>query len=211
MEPAPRRQAARVLIAGAAILAGAAFSTAHAKRGSPDETAMAIPRIEPPGSHEGVALPAPLSPGDAAKIRRIFLDQAHGRMADAEREFGQLSNTLLSGPILADRYLGRFHVSTANELKEWLKQYSDEPDAPVIRALLRRRDPRDSESAEVSPECLAPAEQTDPVPDDSDGIDPPIPRNPALDDEIVTRVRSGEYSAALRLIGHTTGLKPSYG
>ena len=59
----------RALIAGAAMLAGAAV---HAEAASPvggDETALAIPRVMLPGGNPGVALPQQLDPSDAEVLR----------------------------------------------------------------------------------------------------------------------------------------------
>ena len=83
------------------MLAGAA---AHAESAQPvgsDETAMAIPRVMLPGGNPGVALPQPLSPSDAVRIRRIFGWQRSGNIAAAERATAELDDPLLIGDILA--------------------------------------------------------------------------------------------------------------
>lgn len=175
---------------------------------------MAIPKISAPGHSYDVALPEPLSPSDAARVRRIFHDQAHGRMADAEHGTTALESNLLLGSILADRYLGRFHRSTEAELQDWLTRYGDQPDAPDIRALLLKRAPHQvakATAAAVVPDFLAPSQSSDPAPDDADPSDLHIKRNYVLDGEIAQRVSDGKYATALRLIGRTKGLDPVYG
>lgn len=141
-----RLPVARALFAGAAILAGAAAHADSADSGgapaSSDETAMAIPRVALPGRNPGVALPHPLDPSDAARIRRIFAWQQHGDVPPAIRAAAEIADPLLAGHILADRYLGRFHRATADELTGWLEHYSDLPDAPSVYALLMRRLPK---------------------------------------------------------------------
>jgi soluble lytic murein transglycosylase len=141
-----RLPVARALIAGAAILAGAAAHADSAEPGgasaSSDETAMAIPRVALPGRNPGVAMPHPLDPSDAARIRRIFAWQDHGDIPDAARGTAEVADPLLAGHILADRYLGRFHRATVDELTGWLERYPDLPDAPAIYALLLRRLPK---------------------------------------------------------------------
>jgi soluble lytic murein transglycosylase len=141
-----RLPVARALIAGAAILAGAAAHADSADSGGApaisDETAMAIPRVALPGRNPGVALPQPLDPSDAARIRRIFAWQEHGDIPAATRATAEIADPLLAGHILADRYLGRFHHATPDELTSWLERYPDLPDAPAIHALLVRRLPR---------------------------------------------------------------------
>ena len=142
-----RLPAFRLMLAGAALLAGARSPVAHAAgKGGNDQTAMVIPRLSGPGLFPGsgggyAALPQPLSPADAALARRIFADQATGRMADAARLTARLHDRTLLGPILAQRDLGRFHRSTIAELTTWLTRYGWQPDAPAIRALLLRRLP----------------------------------------------------------------------
>jgi soluble lytic murein transglycosylase-like protein len=203
---------ARAVIAGAAILAGAFAPAAQAQDtpNSGEEAAMAIPRA--PSLHGGpVSLPQPLAPSEAARIRRIFTLQAHGRMADAARETGLLTSTILLGHIQADRYLGRFHRSTADELTAWLSRYSDEPDAPAIHELLQRRVPKGTPVPSL-PEVasLPPAVQQTTVPEDDDPRARAIPRNPLLDRTVAERAQQGNASSALRLIARTKGMKPAY-
>ena len=141
-----RLPVARALIAGAAILAGAAAHADSADTGgapaNADETAMAIPRVALPGKNPGVALPNPLNPSDAVRIRRIFVWQERGDIPAATRAAAEIADPLLAGHILADRYLGRFHRATPDELASWLERYPDLPDAPAIHALLIRRLPK---------------------------------------------------------------------
>jgi soluble lytic murein transglycosylase len=212
-----RLPAALALIAGAAILAGATVPTASAQssgRGDGDETAMAVPFTSLPGASEGVAWPRPLSPSDAVLVHRIFVAQLHGDLAQASRETDQLEDRLLLGHILADRYLGSFHRSTAPELTDWLDRFGDQPDAPAIYALLRQRLPS---GAPLPP---APASLTLPnVPtsiagrheDDAVDIDTvPIQRNEAFDRAVLARANDGDDEAALRLIDSQKGLDAGY-
>jgi soluble lytic murein transglycosylase len=207
-----RLSAARGLVAGAALLASAAVSAAHAQGGGGGEqTAMAIPRVETPGETSELALPQPVAPSDVALIRRIFADQAHGRMAEAAQETGELSTDLLTGTILADRYLGRFHKATAAELSSWLQHYGDQSDAAAIHELLSRRWPRQAKLLHwVAPACLAPAAPTARL-DEPPAAERSITHHPVLDREIDARVQAGRFATALHLIGHTRGLSPSYG
>jgi soluble lytic murein transglycosylase-like protein len=209
------------MMAAAAFLAGAIAPAAHAQSnasgngsGIGDETAMAIPR---PAMHGigggGIALPLPLAPSDAARIRRIFAMQAHGDLTGAARETASLTDQLLMGSILADRYLGRFDRSTPAELAAWLDKFADQPDAPAIHALLLRRLPK-GEAAPPLPRAAAlddaPAPPHDAVQDD------PPDRYPAgaepaygLLHAVTERARAGNADAALRLVAHTKGLTPA--
>ena len=70
---------------------------------APEDTALAIPRISMGGTLR-VALPQPLAPSEAARIRRIFALQAKNDIPAALAECEQMSSTLLLPDILADRY-----------------------------------------------------------------------------------------------------------
>jgi soluble lytic murein transglycosylase-like protein len=103
---------------------------------------LGVPRIALPGA-PSVALPQPLSPGEAARVRRIFALQAAGAITEAIRETARLENPLLLGPILADRYLGGSSHPSMADLTDWLAKYGEQSDAPAIRALRARMAPDD--------------------------------------------------------------------
>ena len=134
----------RAVMAGAAFLAGVSFTSAAqaqgAAAGNDEETAYAVPRITPLGG--GVALPRPLAPSQAVLVRRIFEAQAKGRLPQATQDIAELTDPLLLGHLLADRYLGRFHRSSPAELRAWLDRHGNEADAPAIHALLVRKSPK---------------------------------------------------------------------
>ena len=176
-----------------------------------DQTAMAVPRIALPGSGQVPDLPQPLSPSDAARVRRIFQDQAHGRLADADREIADLDSRVLLGPILADRYLGPFYRTSVKELRAWLKRYGDQADAESVRALLSKRQPKGSADVDpAAPAYLAPAAETGAVPEVPDAPLAGIDINPALDRTIAERLQDGRYQTALHDIARTRGLSKQY-
>jgi len=200
-------------MAGAAFLAGAFAPAAHAQTnvsGNGDETAMAIPRLATHGAGGGIALPQPLAPSDAARIRRIFALQSRGDLTGAAHEAASLTDQLLSGSILADRYLGRFATATQAELAAWLDSFSDQPDAPAIYALLLRKLPK-GHSAPPPPHTASlddagPVARTDSQDDPPDRYPQSVAPNPALLRAVTDRVRDGNADPALRLIAHTKGL-----
>lgn len=100
------------------------------------DTAMAVPRIATKGL-TGIALPQPLSPSEAVRIRRIFvlIDQKDFGAAQAEQL--RLTNTLLSGTLLAARLRAQAGAAQRDDLVDWLDHYADHPDAPRILALAR--------------------------------------------------------------------------
>ena len=126
-----------------------------------EQTALAIPRIGMPGAH-GVALPQPLSPGDTARIKRIFALQRAGSITEAKREMDHLESDTLRGAILADRYLGTAYIPDAPELSAWLSRFGEQPDAPAIRALLETltRRPGEADAAGTSAAKPKPAPAT---------------------------------------------------
>ena len=127
-------------VLAAVLSAAGSYSIAQAQGPgeTADQTALAVPRVGLRGA-AGVGLPQPLSPSEAAQVRRIFSLQGAGSVAEAARETERLQNDLLLGAILADRYLrGR---PTAAELAAWLTRFGDQPEAPAIRGLLERLAP----------------------------------------------------------------------
>jgi soluble lytic murein transglycosylase-like protein len=162
-----RLSAARAVLAGAAILAGTALRPAHTESSSgpathPDETAMAIPRIEPPAGANGVGLPQPLAPSEAALIRRIFALQRRRQIPAAIAETARLSDTSLLGHILADRYLAHPDRAAAPALTEWLGRYAELPDACAIYSLLLKRLPQGVKPP-PAPACPTLASSSDPM------------------------------------------------
>ncbi len=99
--------AARALLAGAAILAGAAGPVGgKGASDANDDIALAIPRITVPGATPRVALPQPLAPSEAERIRRIFALQERRDIPAAIAECERLTDRTLLPHILAERYLG---------------------------------------------------------------------------------------------------------
>ena len=172
-----------------------------------DQTAMAVPRIALPGSGADASLPRPLSPSDAARVRRIFRDQARGRLTDADQEIAELDSDVLLGPILADRYLGRFYHSKPQELRTWLKRYPTQADADAVRTLLRKRAPKGTALPTSSePGYLAPAPESGSVPQIKDTDPADIHISTRLEHDIADRVQDGHYDSALREVSRTRGL-----
>jgi soluble lytic murein transglycosylase len=158
--PSTRRLSYRAWIFYAAIAVVGGYSVAHAQttRGTDDQTAFAVPRVAL-GSTAEVALPQPLAPSEAVRIRQIFALQAKGDIADAARVTAQLHNYLLLGPILADRYLGGWMHPTATELTDWLGHYGDQPEARAIRALRDRIAPRTPDTVASAAALASPADR----------------------------------------------------
>ena len=142
-----------VLAAVLAAAGGYSIAQAQGPGETADQTALAVPRVGLRGA-AGVGLPQPLSPSEAAQVRRIFSLQGAGSVAEAARETERLQNDLLLGAILADRYLRS--QPTAAELAAWLTRFGDQPEAPAIRGLLERLAP----GATASPAPDSPPSRT---------------------------------------------------
>ena len=202
-----RLPAARALIAGAAILAGAVTVPGFARESSGD-VALAIPRVSPNGA-TGVALPQPLAPSDAQRIRRIFAAQARADIPAAVADTDALADPLLLGHILADRYLGGPGRATPDDLGLWLARYPGLPDAPAIHAAMAMSLPA---GAIVPPAPAAvPAFPVTPYGDDVEPPDRLLSRNPVLDRSVHDAARAGNADRAVRLIARTPGLDQDYG
>lgn len=165
----------------------------------PESVAYAIPRSTAPDGAE-VALAQPLTPSDVTLYRRIFEDQANGRIAAAQQMVGHVENNILIGQVLAQRYLGPYHHSTPGELESWLKRYGNQPGTRRISALLAKRLPRGAH---------APASYIDYLPEPElvpSGAAPPAPDRvhvPAhLDYRVRHLSRDGHADRAIDLIQH---------
>lgn len=204
-----RLSAARAWIAGVAFVAGAAVSTAHAQ--SDRQTAFAVPRGAPPNGAE-VAFPQPLSPSQAAAVKRIFALQRRGRISAAEQATAALSDRTLLGSILADRYLGPYTVTTPAQLENWLRRFGDQAPAPAIYALLLRKLPRGARAPAAPKVATMPAPPvvagpetslSDPIQAETDGIS-------GLALAVAWRAGNGEINSALALIDATRGLTTAH-
>ena len=101
----------------------------------------------PPGSDEighDTNLPAVLSAADVERYRQIFALQEDGDLHAAVHFIEALENTVLLGHVQAQKYLHpTAHRSTYMELKLWLDDYADHPQARRIYRLAMRRKPAD--------------------------------------------------------------------
>jgi soluble lytic murein transglycosylase-like protein len=83
--------------------------------------------------------PSVLSPADIARYRSIFALQQSQRWAEADHEIAGLSDKLLLGEVLGERYRSAAYKATYVELAQWLQKYGDEPAAKAIYAMALKR------------------------------------------------------------------------
>jgi soluble lytic murein transglycosylase len=97
--------------------------------------ANAADRIETP-------LPSPLSSSDAALYQEIFSLQEIGQWKSADKLVKRLSDPLLMGHVLSQRYLHPTkYRSQYKELKDWMAKFADHPRARQLYKLALRRKP----------------------------------------------------------------------
>jgi soluble lytic murein transglycosylase-like protein len=210
--------AARAFLAGAAILAGATITKANAQTQAIDDTAFAVPRVDPRG-FSGIALPQPLAPSEAARIKRIFALQGRGDLpaavaATADVDISTQAGREMLGHILADRYLGPTTRPTATLLQDWLTQWSGQPDARAMHSLLLARLPKGA-TPPPAPDrprltlVAAPDGQT-PVPEESEPETFTLARNPSLDRSVRDAARTRGAAAVEKLLASAARLPPAY-
>jgi soluble lytic murein transglycosylase-like protein len=213
----------KAIIAGAAILAGTAAPGLHAdaqeKAASEnrlnDQRAYAVPRADPE-SGNGFAFPQPLNPSDAVLVRQIFSLQARGDIAAAAQATSRLSNRILLGAILAERYTGPHTRPGTPELIQWLKLYGDQPQARAVHAVLvlHLRGPRRGATGTIpklaAVPYLAPPEPNQSADLDVRAADHGVTRQAGLDARVLALSQAGRLDAAVAEIA-AARIDPLYG
>ena len=175
-----------------------ASGSAWAQLGKEEDTALAIPRVVPPGGGS-IALPRPLSAEEARLLRRTFQDPAAA--------LDSLASSPLLGHVLADRYLSAAGRPTVEDLRQWLAHYAALPDAPAIHALLVSLLPR--WSPPPLPPTLPPFTAA-PFGDDVETFGRVLPRNPMLDRAVRDMIRTGQLDRAVHLVAAARGVSAAY-
>ena len=92
------------------------------------------------GSAPAIAV---LGAADIARYKEIFALQDDGRSGEVDRKIDQLDNPLLVGHVLAQRYTADgVERPRYNDLRAWLENYADLPEAPKVYALALKLKPR---------------------------------------------------------------------
>ncbi len=84
-------------------------------------------------------MPVILSSGDSALYADAFKAQRTFDWAAADNALAQVSNPILKGHVLAERYLNRKYEATAEELTAWLSSYRELPQAYDIYTLAENK------------------------------------------------------------------------
>jgi soluble lytic murein transglycosylase len=79
------------------------------------------------------------SRSDLALYEATFKAQERGDIEAADGYLNQVENPVLLGHVLAERYLGTHYTASADDLRLWLSNFSDLPQAERIAALAQRK------------------------------------------------------------------------
>ena len=83
--------------------------------------------------------PSILSPSDVKNYRTIFEAQESGELSRADALISELSDRILLGYVLHQRYMGRYYITRFQELSTWLSEYPDHYEANRIYNLALRK------------------------------------------------------------------------
>ena len=126
-----------------ALLATSAF--AQKNNNAPTEMEnfrLAAPSQQTPLDAGEIALPPVLGESDRTLYGQIFMLQQKGELGAAAKLISKLKDEILMGHVLAQKYLHpTAHRSKFNELKLWLNEYADHPDARRLYRLAMKRKP----------------------------------------------------------------------
>lgn len=127
-------QLALVAIIGLGLFAATQFNSKTTSPSLKTKTFVAAPSKEDLATAaEALRLDlslAALTPQDAALYRTIFAAQKDGDIEKADRLLAKVSDKRLAGSVMADRF--ERHGATAEELAEWLKTFSAQPEAVAL-------------------------------------------------------------------------------
>ena len=86
-----------------------------------------------------VPIPQILGSSDEATYRKAFEFEVRGQWIAAEKEIAHVRNPLLVGHLLARHILDDAGSAREDEIKSWLRRYTDLPEAQDVYALARKR------------------------------------------------------------------------
>jgi soluble lytic murein transglycosylase-like protein len=204
------------------MLATAVVGAAHGQAQTlPDAGDDALAMVRPPAPNGvSTALPQPLPPSLARRVRQMFAYQQRRDIRAALRATARLDDgsplgSAMLGHVLADRYLGPDSRPDADQLQSWLNRWPDLPDAPAIRRLMLSRLP--SGAKPPPPSAVTDAANTPPPPPLDNGESDPeawegpaLRRNADLDRTMAVFARARGEAGVLHLLHRTSGLTPLY-
>lgn len=203
--------AVRALLASAALFTGVSVSTIRAQtpKQLDQHEETSIPSEKFTSRNGNASFPRPLNPSDERRIRYIFDLQRKGDFKTAQSETIQISDNLLLGDILAERYLNPQFSPTTGQLKLWLKNFTSYADLPAI---LKRLNSLTTTKISVIIHQNNLTTSNIPTLNQFNSESKTFKRNPLLDRTIHERSNQGIKGAksALRLIQKTPGMTILY-
>jgi soluble lytic murein transglycosylase len=118
----------------------ASFSTNTSQ--SADSAAGPLAAQTPATASVLASVPPILSRVDAAHYAAAFALQEDGNWKAADRHIALVKDRVLTGTLLAQRYLSPAYHTTFAEARSWLVLYRDQPEAHALWVLARHRAPR---------------------------------------------------------------------
>ncbi len=104
--------------------------------------ANSVPQSAPLASSAKIWSPEILSGADRELYLKIFAAEKHARWKAADKLIDQLADKRLIGYVLFERYMHPRYRSSYGELRAWMAEYSDLPDANRIYQLALRKKTR---------------------------------------------------------------------
>jgi soluble lytic murein transglycosylase-like protein len=156
-----------------------------------------------------IPLPEILSASDEAAYRSAFVANARGQFAAADRELATIHDQILVGHLLAQRYESDGYKVKPEELKSWLANYAELPEAAEIYAIASKKlGPKLHVAGFVAPVRMADSAVD---PDDADWsnftLDSGVKRTPAernrvdaIKTSFRNKVHSDKYDGAVELM-----------
>lgn len=104
--------------------------------------ASSMPQSAPLSARAKIWSPEVLSGADRERYLRIFAAQKKGNWKVADKQIAALADKRLMGYVLFERYLHPKYRTTYSELRGWMAEYSDLPDATRIYKLALKKKTR---------------------------------------------------------------------
>ena len=158
--------------------------------------AMSLPQTAPLSASPKIWSPEILSGRDRELYLKIFAEQERGRWKQADRLIDRLADKRLMGYVLFQRYMHPRYRSTYAELRGWMAEYSDHPDAGKIYKLALRKKTRKAAAPE-RPQVRhwrQPASVSDSLDDDAPGYSAQFTR---IDQKVRAIVRDAKARDAV--------------
>jgi soluble lytic murein transglycosylase len=118
-----------------------------------------------------LSIPAVLGTLDTSRYAAIFTLQEEGSWKPADAEIALLKDKVLLGEVLAQRYTSPHYKASFAEVRDWLEQYAELPEARAIWALAKKHAPAKAALPKPQPASNQTELQVDSATAQADGAD----------------------------------------